>query len=125
MSSYFTSPDRSNPGSEKAWRFLSDPTSCFKLGISVIVVSAAEEIIRRQFIWQSKNAYLSEDMSEVPLVIMSNMKRSPAAVSIDLLARALLHDNYADDDTRSLFVNSFLHLHSGLDRIHTDLGFKF
>ena len=105
-------------GSEKAWRFLSDPTSCFKLSLAVTIVTAAEEMHAHQFDWQSKNAYVSDDMSRVPLVIMANMARSPAASSIDLLVRSLLHHQFADEDPRKTFVKAFLHLHSGLGLGH-------
>lgn len=67
-----------------------------------------------QFKWQSDNTYLTGNVNAIPLVVMGNMDKSPATRSIDLLVRALLHDqNFPDDSYAFNFVRAFLNLHSG------------
>jgi len=102
-------------GSEKAWRFLADPTSVFKLGLAVSIVSTAEDILVHQFRWQSDTAYLNADISKVPLVVMANMSKSPAVGAVNLLSRALLHEEFGDDPSYTLhFFQQFHHLHTGI-----------
>ena len=101
-----------NRGSEKAWRFLADNDAVYKLGLAVCIVPAAEEVLVQQFRWQSDSAYLSDDVCKLPLVQMANMSKSPAASSINLLTRALLHD-CSDGAYYQNFVNTFMNLHTG------------
>ena len=79
------------------------------------IVSAVEDVHSVQFKWQSDNTYLTGNVNELPLVVMGNMDKSPATRSIDLLVRALLHDQDFSDDTSYAFnfVRAFLNLHSG------------
>ena len=86
----------------------------FKLGLAVTIVSAAEDILVHQFQWQSDNAYLESDISKVPLVMMANMSKSPAVRAVNLLSRALLHEEFGDGDMYTVhFLNRFQHLHKG------------
>ena len=91
---------------------MSTPDSVYRIGLAVAIVSAAEEILIQQFRWQHDNSHLCDDMSKVPLVVMANMQKSPAAMAINLLARGLLHDDSQDESCRK-FVASFLRLHTG------------
>ena len=83
--------------------------------MAVSIVSAAEEIILNQFQWQTDQTYLSDDTSKLPMVIMSDMTRSPVAKSINLLVRSLLHeDQFSEDEYYNTFVKIFLHLQEGV-----------
>ena len=83
------------------------------------IVTAVEDVHSAQFKWQSDNTYLTANVNALPLVVMGNMAKSPATRSVDLLVRALLHDqNFHDDPYACNFVRAFLNLHSGSGHEH-------
>ena len=101
------------PGSEKAWKFLQNSEEIYKLTLAVAILPSAEEVILSHFRWQTDEAYISAKISDTPLVIMADMKRSPAAKSICMLVRGLLQDEIDDNEYIQTCLNVFQHLHEG------------
>ena len=77
------------PGSEKAWAFLSDDFTPYKLYIAVTVLPPVESIIHCQFRWQSDLSWLASNLADVPMVCMSNMTNSPACKAMNMLTMFL------------------------------------
>ena len=101
------------PGSEKAWKFLQNTEEIYKLTLAVAILPSAEEVILSHFRWQIDETYVSAKISDTPLVIMADMRRSPATKSICMLARGLLKDEIDDNEYIQTCLNVFQHLHEG------------
>ncbi len=92
----------------------------FKLSMAVSILPPVESILHRLFTWQSENAWCWNAFPKTPLVSMSNMARSPAALALDKLIMML--GNMGDDDSQldspdkyEPFMRTFLFLHRGVE----------
>lgn len=113
-------------GSQKAWRLLSDPGTPFKLSLAVSIIAPVETILHQLFLWQAQNTWCEGDLEKTPLVVMANMKASPAAKAMNYLIEMFMlqderkHSNSPDDDDGGpSFLRTFMYLHQGQVCKHT------
>ena len=77
-------------GSDKAWRLVSGPSTPFRLCMAVSILPAVERFLHCLFKWQCDISWLSGNVDELPIVIMSNTAKSPAVLAMNTLVRCLL-----------------------------------
>lgn len=68
--------------SNKSWRFLSSEGITFKIALGLTLMRPFENIMYTFFAWQQKQAHLSKDACNLPIVIMATMSASPAAAAM-------------------------------------------
>lgn len=105
---------QTNQGSDKAWRLLNNDNTPFALYLAVSVLTPIEDILNWHFVWQNNLARLSSSMQKVPVVVMGNMSKSPAAIAMNQLVGFLFTDvPDMDMETTSDLLKNFLGLPTG------------
>lgn len=102
-------------GSEKAWHFLADPMTPYRLGLAVTILPPIEQVLHRLFIFQRDSSWLSSDVGQLPLVLMTDTQHSPAVQVLDQLVRCLFGQSelaFPSTDLDSVrFIYRYANLH--------------
>ncbi len=94
----------------------------FKLCLTVAILPPVESILHALFRWQAKNIWCTDDIGQLPMVVMASMAKSPAVIAMNKLVRCFVSQCVEDDmDITSngfaslpSYMQIFLHLHKGL-----------
>ena len=116
-----------SPGSAKSWRLLSNPDTPHRLCLAVTVMTSVENVLSKFFAWQSDQSWLATEWEKLPLVILSNMRRSPVARAMDHLVSLLTETGsdvsvaFAEEELKHFpqCLRVFLFLYRGYSAMET------
>ena len=96
--------------SNKAWNWMAGVSDAiYSLAMSTTVLWPLETIMYHFFAWQRDEDWHSNDLSKLPLVIMTNMSVSPAAQAMEALCSLMTTEADINSDSELHYISNFLH----------------
>lgn len=99
---------------------MSDQWCAYKLGLAICSLTPVEALLHAHFQWQTSQSWITAAQNDVPLVVMSDMPRSPAVLAVHKLIQVINDDGTSLAPADGLpecpiqsFVQVALYLHEG------------